>query len=233
MKINQNICIESDKVILVPYLASHVPHYHKWMSDPKIRELTASEELTVDEEYANQISWREDELKLTFIIVDKTREIHSMAGDAIDSQTKRALAGDCNLFFHSQYNEEFIEELKEKKHPLASKIDPQNAYNVGEIEIMIAEPESRGKGLAKESLKLLMVYAVQNLNTAKFIAKIGEENGESRNLFKKLNYDQVGEPNVFNEVAMELVIDQEKSEWNQQLRTQEYSTFPSEQNNGQ
>lgn len=34
--------------------ASHVPRYHEWMSDPAVREATASEELTLEEEYEMQ-----------------------------------------------------------------------------------------------------------------------------------------------------------------------------------
>lgn len=35
--------------------------YHEWMKDPYLQEMTASEPLTLDEEYAMQKSWLEDE----------------------------------------------------------------------------------------------------------------------------------------------------------------------------
>ncbi|EOX93426.1 Acyl-CoA N-acyltransferases superfamily protein isoform 3 [Theobroma cacao] len=60
--------------------------------------------------------------------------------------------------------------------------DPQLA----EIEIMIAEPKSRGKGLGKESVLMMMAYAVQNFGIHVFRAKIGESNGSSLSLFRKL-----------------------------------------------
>ncbi|KAI1135091.1 GNAT domain-containing protein [Hypoxylon sp. FL0543] len=70
MKLNENIAISTGKVLLVPYDAHHVPRYHQWMEDAAIREATASERLTLDEEYENQISWREACDKLTFIICE-------------------------------------------------------------------------------------------------------------------------------------------------------------------
>lgn len=35
--------------------------YHKWMSDPELLKLTASEPLTLDQEYEMQETWRNDE----------------------------------------------------------------------------------------------------------------------------------------------------------------------------
>ena len=35
--------------------------YHNWMKCPELQELTASEPLTIDEEYEMQKSWRNDE----------------------------------------------------------------------------------------------------------------------------------------------------------------------------
>lgn len=65
--------LKGQKVILVPYQTEHVQvkppnryctilvypfilfqQYHQWMSDPVLRQLTASEPLTLDEEYDMQ-----------------------------------------------------------------------------------------------------------------------------------------------------------------------------------
>lgn len=45
---------------------------------------------------------------------------------------------------------------------------------------------SRGKGLGKESVLLMMAFAVKNLEIKKFRAKIGDSNGASLNMFQKL-----------------------------------------------
>merc|ERR1712093_645230 len=67
MLINKNTAISTSSILLVPYEASHVPTYHEWMKDEQIQAETASEPLTLEEEYAMQRSWRTDADKLTFI----------------------------------------------------------------------------------------------------------------------------------------------------------------------
>ncbi len=59
------------------------------------------------------------------------------------------MAGDCNIFLN----------------------DPDDP-TCGEIEIMVAEKNCRGKGIAKESLLLLMNYAITEIGIRKFVAKV-------------------------------------------------------------
>ena len=66
---NKRTVIVGRNVVLVPYLARYVEKYHAWMEDPEIRELTASERLTLEEEYEMQRAWQRDNTKHTFIIV--------------------------------------------------------------------------------------------------------------------------------------------------------------------
>ena len=51
---------------------------------------------------------------------------------------------------------------------------------------MIAEKESRRKGLATLSLKLMMEFCVKFLQKKKFIAKINNDNISSIKLFEKM-----------------------------------------------
>lgn len=75
MKVNQNLTITGERVQLVPYRREHVAKYHAWMKDPAIQEATASEPLTLDEEYEMQQSWAQDE--------DKVRQgVQGLHGDA-------------------------------------------------------------------------------------------------------------------------------------------------------
>ncbi|XP_058417521.1 alpha/beta-tubulin-N-acetyltransferase 9 isoform X2 [Diceros bicornis minor] len=60
MRLNQNILLLGKKVVLVPYTSEHVPRYHEWMKSEELQRLTASEPLTLEQEYAMQHSWRED-----------------------------------------------------------------------------------------------------------------------------------------------------------------------------
>jgi len=61
MKINQGTIVVGSKVALVPYAKAHVPRYHEWMASPELLELTASEPLSIEEEYEMQASWAKDE----------------------------------------------------------------------------------------------------------------------------------------------------------------------------
>lgn len=73
MKTNWLTKLVGSKVILVPYREAHVEKYHQWMKSPELLTLTGSEPLTLEEEYEMQKSWREDEDKCTFIILNKVR----------------------------------------------------------------------------------------------------------------------------------------------------------------
>lgn len=58
------VSVVGEKVILVPYMKEHVPRYHVWMQDPAILQATASEPLTLDQEYEMQLSWVQDPLSM-------------------------------------------------------------------------------------------------------------------------------------------------------------------------
>jgi Acetyltransferase (GNAT) domain len=72
MRINENTTITGERVVLVPYRKEHVERYHEWMQDPALQEATASEPLTLEQEYEMQASWAGDEDKLTFILLDRS-----------------------------------------------------------------------------------------------------------------------------------------------------------------
>lgn len=61
MRANANLTLRGNLCALVPYKAEHVALYHEWMQDPDIRHATASEPLSIEEEYAMQREWAEDE----------------------------------------------------------------------------------------------------------------------------------------------------------------------------
>ena len=72
-------------VALVPYRRVHVPAYHTWMQSPSLQTATASEPLTLAEEYEMQARWTIDDDKCTFIVM------------AVDGD-EEVMIGDVNLF---------------------------------------------------------------------------------------------------------------------------------------
>ncbi|XP_054702941.1 alpha/beta-tubulin-N-acetyltransferase 9 isoform X3 [Grus americana] len=129
MKINQNTVLQGQRVTLVPYTSAHVPRYHEWMQSEELQRLTASEPLSLEQEYEMQRSWRDDTDKCTFIVLDTER----WSGQAHADED--CMVGDVNLF-------------------LTDTEDP----TLGEIEIMIAEPSYRGRGFGKEATLMMMSY---------------------------------------------------------------------------
>ncbi|KAI9429149.1 N-acetyltransferase 9, partial [Lactarius psammicola] len=100
MRVNAHTAIVGETVVLVPYRT-------------ELRDLTASEELTLEEEYAMQRSWQEDEdtkaPELTFIVLARPLErgIPDVDDDPelqLTNDDIRALPmiGDVNLFFKHQ-----------------------------------------------------------------------------------------------------------------------------------
>ncbi len=56
----KRVSLEGKKVIMVPYMEAHVPKYHEWMLDPALLQATASEPLTLDQEFQMQLTWTQD-----------------------------------------------------------------------------------------------------------------------------------------------------------------------------
>ncbi|BDA41817.1 N-acetyltransferase 9-like protein [Coccomyxa sp. Obi] len=139
------------------------------MKDPKLQEATASEPLTLEEEYQMQRSWAEDEDKCTFILLDRRTE--GLEG----------MCGDVNLYLND--------------------VDDRA---MAEIEIMVAEPGSRRRGIAREALLIMMLYGMEELGIRRFVAKIGDSNEPSQKLFQQLHFKEVGRSTVFKEVTFEV-----------------------------
>ena len=95
MRLNANTTLQGAKCVLVPYREEHVNTYHCWMQDPELQQLTASEPLTLDQEFEMQRAWRDDADKLTFIVLDRRVQPDTPGTGSHGG----AMAGDVNLFF--------------------------------------------------------------------------------------------------------------------------------------
>ncbi|KAI8808841.1 N-acetyltransferase 9-like protein [Cladochytrium replicatum] len=177
MRANENLVVVGNRVVLVPYLEEHVQIYHEWMKSEELQQQTASEPLSLEEEYAMQRSWREDTDKCTFIVLAPTFESNRVG----ESAKWGGMIGDVNLFFNDQD-------------------DPHTA----ELEIMIAETSFRGQGAGSEAAALMMLYALNKLGVNKFVVKASLRNTASISLFRKqFGFKTVGVSEVFQEITME------------------------------
>ena len=122
MRLNYEICLIGQKTILVPYRPEHIEKYHKWLQDPHLLEMTGSEPLSMEEEVAMQKSWRDDDSKCTFIVLDREacvglsdtctngagNEERADNGDMISvsedfvERNLSAMIGDVNLFLSDE-----------------------------------------------------------------------------------------------------------------------------------
>ncbi|KAK2766722.1 hypothetical protein FQN54_006036 [Arachnomyces sp. PD_36] len=222
MRLNEGVAIASSAVVLVPYSKNHVPKYHSWMEDEEIREATASELLTLDEEYAMQESWRRDADKLTFIVCSL-----SLLGNEGNQTPKQlppegasspsCMVGDVNMFLRLEDEEQPQDDTD------ACDGQEPNQQLVGELELMIAERGQRRQGYGRAALLCFLRYILENESSIveEFFAqeclarfkgirkisylsvKIGETNIKSLALFESLGFTRVTEKaNVFGELEL-------------------------------
>ncbi|ORY71709.1 GNAT domain-containing protein [Pseudomassariella vexata] len=233
MKLNENTAISTSKVLLVPYDAHHVPQYHHWMEDPAIQEATASEPLTLEEEYENQQSWRTSSDKLTFIVCQPVPVLPGSSSNGGDSEKDQQppiiagkadaadrMVGDINLFLTP-----WEDDIDGADNSTPAPSDRKD-YVVGEVDIMIADLANRGKGLGKAAVSAFLLFIRRNLRAIldeyaagtgrgvagktrrpemrAFMVKIKATNVGSMALFTGLGFVQRGEVNYFGEVEMGL-----------------------------
>jgi RimJ/RimL family protein N-acetyltransferase len=182
----------------------------------EIQQATASEPLSVEEEYAMQQSWRQDADKLTFIICQPISSSEPVSPALLTkvSDSPQRMVGDINLFLR-------VDDGDEGDSP------PQI---VGEIELMIAEKNNQRRGFGKAALLVFMRYIIEHqteileefvsrgvddaesvrklrdagpLAFECFSVKIGQNNLRSLALFEGLGFVRLSpEPNFFGEFEL-------------------------------
>jgi RimJ/RimL family protein N-acetyltransferase len=194
--------------------------FEKTVNGKEIRIATASELLTLDEEYDNQRSWRADPEKLTFIIckLSDRDEVPSTQDQEIVTAEKHYLPetmiGDINLFLTDYLGDSYDASQSNPHHSQATPPDRL----LGEINIMIAIKSWRREGLGRSALGGFLRYVwahrvevVKELEDSKkakyelvgFQAKIDANNMASIGLFKSMGFKETSEgPNFFGEVEL-------------------------------
>ncbi|CAH1997021.1 unnamed protein product [Acanthoscelides obtectus] len=153
------------------------------MKSEELQQLTASEPLSLEEEYTMQRSWLMDENKCTFIILDKRK--YEETKNEID-----AMIGDTNLFF----------------------ANPDDRI-CAEAEIMIAEPWARGRKCGWEAMLLMFMYGIKYLAVKEYIVKISYINDISIRMFRNMGFEDISRSDVFQEVTMSKIVDKLWIEW--------------------
>eukprot|EP01084_Bolivina_argentea_P054420 99795_1 len=96
--------------------------------------------------------------------------------------------------------------------------------DIGELNIMIAEDKSRRKGLATETLQLIIDFARKYLELKTFIAKISNDNETSIQLFKKMGFVQTEFVEAFKEYTFTLSYEENNdNDQNIQFNTVKYT----------
>ncbi|KAL1129221.1 hypothetical protein AAG570_013750 [Ranatra chinensis] len=199
MRLNSCIKICCKNVVLVPYRKRHVEKYHTWMESETLRKQTASERLNLEEEYEMQQTWLNDENKCTFIVLDAETWNHS-------SDETKSMIGDANLY-----------------------IKKNDTEVIGEVGVMIADKNFRGRGLGREAALLILRYGAEEIKVNKFQAIISMDNVISVNMFKKFKFCIESESAVFNEVTLSRHVDSDWLEWVRK-ETSDYKLSPTEPN---
>lgn len=207
VKLNYETCVVGSSSILVPYRREHVKKYHDWMLDPVLLEATASEPLSLEEEYENQESWRDDPGKVTFIILAKEaclekNDVPVARNGAFVQDNLHAMAGDVNLFLSDEDEETDDDGSDQEKEP--SSAEGMVPRRQAEVDIMIVETVYRRNGLGTDAVCLMMMYGATHLNIRRFFCKINEDNIASLTLFRKLGFQQCAYAECFHEIELEL-----------------------------
>lgn len=193
--------------------------------EKEIQEATASEPLTLEDEYAMQESWRLDGDKLTFIVCLPVPAGTLHLDDDVDKPEK--MLGDVNLFLKVEDDEE-VNEDHDKNSTYGSRKAKERV--VGEIELMIAEKHNQTKGYGRAALVSFLQYIadhqahiVDEFSSQQGIrsrgtkvvqanderklgylsVKIGQSNPRSLALFESVGFKKVSaEPNYFGEFEL-------------------------------
>ncbi|KAI0403657.1 acetyltransferase domain-containing protein [Xylaria palmicola] len=229
MKVNEGIAVSTSKILLVPYDAHHVERYHKWMQDEALREATASDLLTLEEECENQQSWRSAHDKLTFIVCQPAAPPAAPAASpsvtdggapamvvvAGDDDAPPRMVGDVNLFLtpcdDDDDDDDDDADGEDAREGSAREVK-------GEVDIMIAAPEHRRRGLGEAAVRAFLRFlagrhgdvmreyarGAGDARLRRLVAKINADNAGSIRLFENLGFRRDGGPDYFNEISMVL-----------------------------
>jgi RimJ/RimL family protein N-acetyltransferase len=187
------------------------------MQNESLLAATASEPLSIDEEYEMQQSWRDDPEKCTFIVLTREKvdgrllEQLIAADDGSNNEgagalffieaTTHAMIGDVNLFLSDDY-----EDSDSDSSAALNVAQQQPTQKQAEIDIMVADPDYRRQGIGREATVLMMWYCATRLPVGlrRVFCKINESNSGSLALFNGMGFSQCAFAECFRECELEL-----------------------------
>ena len=229
----------SQRILLVPYSIHHVPTYHDWMKSPALQQLTASEPLSLEQEYEMQKSWRDDHDKLTFIACLAAKDGQVVSGKGgkavvkggekpgcVDGEDR--MIGDINLFVTEAEVEDDDDEDEDEEED-EDEDEEEITGCAGEVEIMVARTDMHGNGIGTAILLTFLWYVLTHLDDVvgeystahpgktkvmRYLrVKIDAGNLRSLRLFEKVGFRRTSEkPNFFNELELRFHIPSQRSE---------------------
>jgi RimJ/RimL family protein N-acetyltransferase len=212
MRLNYETVIVGEKCILVPYRPDHVLQYHTWMQDPALLEATASEPLSLEQEYEMQRTWRDDDVKCTFIVLARdllpkeccSELLWNHSSETFIQKSLSAMVGDVNMFLSDEDEPEDYRYERNNAHAASCSDRIKESYRQAELDIMIAEKEHRKRGVGQEAVALMMLYGATHCHLRRIFCKINQDNAASLHLFQsKLGFRQCAYAECFREVELE------------------------------
>ncbi len=168
--------VAREGTMLAPYSEAYVKAYNECMQDEELLDLTGSEALTLEQEFAMQKTWASDPARLCLLVLEEHSEL---------------FIGDVNLHLRT----EELDEDEDKKNA-------ERLLRVGELSVMICNSAARKRGHASRALTLLIQLLREHKVVDKLEARIKTHNAPSIALFAKLGFKEESVSEAFQETTM-------------------------------